>query len=504
MKNAALDRFFRKIGAAGEALTYEDVRLRTDHSSVLPKDVDLHSRFSRNVSLNIPVVSAAMDRVTEYKMAIALAKYGGLGVIHKNMTPPEQALSVARVKHYLNGLIESPICIDAKETIEVVLRWRDEKGYTFHTFPVTEKNILVGLMTRNDFDFASDKDRPVRDVMTPLRELMTAPSGTSIKEAYVKMQKGKKKVLPLTTKGGKLAGMYVFSDLERILAGNSSSNTDKAGNLRVAAAIGVGEMALERAKLLSESRCDVFVIDTAHGDSENVFQTIKKVKARYSRIDIVAGNVSRGESAKRLAKAGADGVLVGQGPGSICTTRIISGIGTPQVSAVYDCAKALRGSGVPVCADGGISNSGDMVVALGVGAESVMLGRLLAGSLEAPGETRIVQGMKVKDYRGMGSIGAMRENIASRERYRQGTTPLNKLVPEGVEALVPFSGSVSESLDQYVGGIRSGMGYIGAHNIGELRRKAEIFRITPAGLKESHPHDLLYVEDAPNYRRKES
>ncbi|MEK9151680.1 MAG: IMP dehydrogenase [Patescibacteria group bacterium] len=499
--NRALDVFFTKMDRLGIALTYGDVRLKTNYSDIVPSETSLVTRFSQNVPLNVPIVSAAMDTVTEAKMAIALATHGGLGIIHKNLSPREQARQVNRVKLYLNGLIESPICVDANDTISHVLTMREKQGYTFHSFPVIENGRLVGLLTRNDFDFAQNQTQPVHEVMTPQAELITAPAGTSINQAYEQMESKKKKLLPLLNDRGEVTGLYVLSDLKRIRSDQSIHNVDKDGHLRVAAAVGVGEGALERAELLAAKGCDVFVVGTAHGDSENVCDAVKELKHLYPHIDVVAGNVSRGEAAKRLADVGADGILVGQGPGSICTTRIVAGIGCPQVTAVYECAEALRGTGIPVCADGGIGNSGDIVVALGVGAQSVILGRLLAGTEEAPGTTRMINGTKVKEYRGMGSLGAMQDSVASREQYRQDATPAEKLVPEGVESVVPFMGSVRDVLDQYLGGVRSGMGYVGARTVAELAARAELIRITSSGLAESHPHDVVIVKDAPNYRR---
>lgn len=484
-----------------EALTYGDVRLETDYSDIMPSETLLDTSFSRNIKLRMPIVSAAMDRVTEFEMAIAMAEYGGIGIIHKNMPPEEQAKQVSRVKHYLNGLINHPICVKADDTIEMVLNMRDQHGFTFHSFPVIKDGKLVGILTRNDFDFAPSTSARIDSVMTPSHELTTAPNGTSITTAYELMRKSKKKLLPLIDNDGSVTGLYVFSDLRRIHSNQSAHNVDKGGHLRVAAAVGVGEKALERAELLAEKKCDAFVIDSAHADSANVHATVKDLKQMYPDIDIVAGNISRGEAARRLADIGVDGIIVGQGPGSICTTRIVAGVGCPQVTAVHKCIAAIEGSGIPVCADGGIENSGDMVVALGLDAQSVIIGRMLAGTDEAPGETRIIEGISTKEYRGMGSLGAMQDSAGSRERYRQGNIAANKLVPEGVEVAIPAIGPVRKSLDQYLGGIRAGMAYIGARTISALAEKAELIRITNAGLKESHPHDVLIIKDAPNYRR---
>jgi IMP dehydrogenase len=498
--NEQLEQFFAKMAEEHVRLTYGDVRLETDYSEVLPKDTDLTSRFSRRVGLRIPIVSAAMDTVTEYRMAIALASAGGIGVIHKNMLPKDQAKQIDRVKRFLGGMVEDPITVRGDQTLGEILEVRQQKGYTFHSFPVVENGKLAGLLTRNDFDIADQPALLARDAMTPLSSLTTAAPGIVAEEAYATMRQHKKKLLPLVDEFGMVRGLYVFSDLKRVRSGTSKHNVDEQGHLRVAAAVGVGENALTRAPLLADKRCDVFHVDTAHGDSANVFNTIKELKARFPHIDVVAGNVSNGESAKRLADAGADGILVGQGPGSICTTRVIAGIGTPQVSAVYDCVRAVADTDVPVCADGGINNSGDMVVGLALGAGSIMMGRLLAGANEAPGKHHLIDGVRKKEYRGMGSLAAMYDNPESRERYRQTETDLMKLVPEGVESVITATGAVAELLTQYVGGIQAGLGYVGARTVPELAAKARLFRVTSAGLAESHPHDVTIVREPPNYR----
>ena len=502
MPNEALRLFFKKMEAQGLMLTYEDVRLRTKSSEVLPRDTKLYTRFSRRVLLNMPIVSSPMDTVTTAPMAIAMAEAGGLGVIHRNLDPEAQAREVGRVKHRLHGRIETPITVPAHYTVRMVLELREDRHFPFNTFPVVSaNNEIVGLLTRNDFDFCKDVEQGVTEVMTPKEDLVTAEAKTTQQQAYDLMCRRKRKVLPLVDGGGRLQGMYLFSDLKRILAGGQMHSTDMKGQLLVAAAVGAGDMAFVRAKHLAQKHCDVFVIDTAHGDSAEVLQTIQALKQAHPHIDVVAGNVSSGSSALRLVEAGADGILVGQGPGSICTTRVVAGVGVPQVSAVYECVEALQDKRVPVCADGGINNSGDMVTALAVGASTVMLGRLLAGTEESPGETHFYQGMQVKAYRGMGSLGAMQDSVASRARYKQGETSLSKLVPEGVEGVVPHKGPVGAVLDQYIGGIRSGMGYLGAKTLRDLADRAELFRISSAGLRESHPHDVTITRDAPNYRR---
>ena len=500
MSNEAMRAFFESMTAQGLMLTYDDVRLGTRHSEVLPSDTDLATRFSRRIELHIPVVSSPMDTVTTAEMAIAMAEAGGLGIIHRGLTPEIQAKEVGRVKHRLHGRIETPITVRPDDTVEAVLTMRESNMFTFHSFPVVDKTgKLVGLLTRNDFDFCTDLNQPVSTVMTPFSNLVCAAPECTQQEAYALLQKRKRKVLPLIGDGETVKGMYLFSDLKRILTGSPEHNTTSSGQLVVGAAVGTGEEALARAELLVHRHCDLFVIDTAHGDSRSVISTLKELKHAYPDIDVVAGNVSNGKSAKHLAEAGADGVLVGQGPGSICTTRVIAGIGVPQVSAVFDCVKALEGTDIPVCADGGINNSGDITIALAIGASSVMLGRLLAGTEEAPGKTRVIDGVQVKDYRGMGSLGAMRESAASRERYRQEQSATSKLVPEGIEGIVPYRGMVHEVLNQYAGGVKSGIGYIGARTLNELQEHAEIFRISPAGLLESHPHGVTMTETSPNY-----
>jgi IMP dehydrogenase len=493
MLNKKLDTFFSSMEKQGLKLTYGDVRMATNYSEVLPPQVDVTSRFSKNVPLQIPIISSAMDTVTEASMAIALAVQGGLGIIHKNLDPEIQGKHVKRVKHYLNGLISTPIFIQPHQTLGEVQAMRIEKKYNFDSFPVIDDSgVLLGMLTGSDFKFSANDEALVRDVMTPYSEgFITAPPSMSIKDAYKRMQEHKKNVMPLVDDSRKVVGMYVFSDLKRILSDQSTHNVDENGHLRVGAAIGAGSEALTRADILVPAGCDVLVIDTAHGDSIGVIETLKTVKEKYPDTDVVAGNVSNGESVKRLIKAGADGILVGQGPGSICTTRVVAGIGCPQVSAVYDCAQAAKGSGVPVSADGGIQHPGDIAIALAVGAESVVLGSLLAGTDESPGEVEQHGLKRVKVYRGMGSLGAMHDRVQSRARYGQADVATDKLVPEGVEGHVAYVGPLSEVLVQYVGGPRAGMAYMGAKNLEEFREKAELFRITNAGLAESHPHDLV-------------
>ncbi|MBF0595237.1 MAG: IMP dehydrogenase [Candidatus Omnitrophica bacterium] len=495
---AKRDAFFRKVSDQGIALTYDDVRLTTGYSAIMPDNINIESKFSKNVGLKMPIVSAAMDTVTEAEMAIEIAKIGGIGVIHKNFTAEEQVAQVAKVKYHLNGLIEKPICFNENDTIKDILENRKERGFRFHSFLITDsQQRLVGIMTKNDFDFCEDLSLKASQVMS--RNVITGNSGVGLREAHRIMQESKKKALPLIDKDGKVAGLYTFSDVKRILSGDSKTfNLDKNGHLRVAAAVGVYDDAFERVEQLISEKIDLVIIDTAHGDSKGVLETLKALKKKYD-IDVLVGNISEPESAERLCRAGADGLKIGQGPGSICTTRIIAGIGKPQVSAIYECAKVAAKFGVPVCADGGLKYSGDIPIAIGAGAHSVMMGNMLAGTKESPGEFRFHQGVQYKVYRGMGSLGAMESNKGSRERYNQGK---NDLVPEGMEGMVPYKGPLREVIHQYIGGLRRGMGYVGAGNIEELRTIAQFVRITEAGKAESHPHDIIITREAPNYQKQ--
>jgi IMP dehydrogenase len=491
------------MDALGLALSLDDVRLRSGYSRVAPGDVDLRTKFSRNVFLNCPIVSSPMDTVTEEEMAVAMAKAGGLGIIHRALSPKEQAAQVARVKYHLNGLIKNPICFNVSETIESIERTIEAKKYQFRSFPVLDENGRVaGLLTSNDFDFCPSPSLVAGDVMS--RDLLSVEDySPSLEKVFEIMMKNKKKVLPVVDKDGYLQGMYIFSDIKRIVTGSSGIfNLDANGNLRVGAAVGVGEEGLERAERCARKRVDVLVVDTAHGDSKPVLDALKELKRNFPNVDVVVGNVSEGESAKRLVDAGADGIKVGQGPGSICTTRVIAGIGCPQVTAVHNCEAAIRDAGVPICADGGVKQSGDITIAIGAGAHSVMLGNLLAGTKESPGEVVIRNGLPVKMYRGMGSLGAMEDSRASRERYRQSADTCGKLVPEGVEGLVAYKGEVAGILYQLLGGLRSGMGYIGAATIEELREYADFFRISSEGLGESHPHNVEIAKEPPNYYKR--
>jgi IMP dehydrogenase len=499
MKNKA-DIFFKKLERLGLAVTYDDVLLKSKHSDVLPEEVNFSSLFSKNVPVKCPIISSPMDTVTESKMAIEMAKEGGLGIIHRGLDPETQKKEAERVKFYMNKFLKKPIHVEIEEKVETILNRIADKGYNFRSFPVLDKEgRLVGIITGNDLDFCIDSGKKASEIMT--QKPITAKKGTTIREAFKIMHNNKKKLLPLVDEENRLIGMYLFTDVKRIVMGeNSKLNVDRNGNLRVGAAVGVGGEALERVEMLAPKNVDVIVIDTAHGDTKSVIETLKAIKKKFPEIDVVAGNVSEGESARRLAKAGADGIRVGQGPGSICTTRKIAGIGCPQATAVYNCYNAIREFAIPICADGGIGFSGHVVLALAIGANTVMLGSMLAGTEEAPGEAIMISGIPYKSYRGMGSIGAMTASQAARERYGQKGSANDKLVPEGVEGIVPFKGNVKQIIFQILGGLRSGMGYVGAANIAELQQRADFRRISGAGQAESHPHGILMTTEPPNYR----
>jgi IMP dehydrogenase len=486
-----------------EAFTFDDVRLIPGYSKVLPDSVALNSRFSTNVPLKIPIVSAAMDTVTEYKMAIEMAKAGGLGIIHKNLSPKDQATQVGKVKHYLNGRIDKPIFVYEDESVEEVLNRREAKGYSFHSFPVLNSDgKLVGIVTGNDFSFCNEP-RKIKEIMTS--NPLTASTSTDINDTYALLLKSKKKILPLVNGKMEVVGMYTWSDVKRIVNGDLGIyNTDAKGRLIVGAAIGVRNDAFSRLEELVKEHVDVVVIDTSHAHSEGVIETLKSIKQQYPKLDVVAGNIVTADAVRALAEAGADGVKVGIGPGSICTTRIIAGVGTPQLSAIYRCAIEADKFGIPLCADGGLKNSGDIPIAIAGGADSVMMGSMLSGTDESPGDFVILDGRKWKRYRGMGSIGALKEKQGSRERYFQGDRKMKDLIPEGIAGLVPTRGKVADVLIQYAGGLKQGMGYVGAETIEQLKEKGEFDKITNAGLSESHPHDIIITEDAPNYTRRDS
>ncbi len=477
-----------------DGLTFDDVLLIPAYSEVLPREVSLATRFSRNITLNVPIVSAAMDTVTEAQLAIAIAREGGLGVIHKNMTIEEQARQVHAVKRAENGMIYDPVTIRRGSTVADALRMMAE--YHIGGIPVVDdEGLLVGIVTNRDLRFEKNPMRTIDEVMTS-ENLVTTSQATSLEEAAEILQSHKIEKLPVVDSKGKLIGLVTYKDITKA-KDKPNACKDSLGRLRVAAGVGVTNDSMERVDALVAAGVDAIVIDTAHGHSRGVIGVLKAVKAKYPDIDVVVGNIATGDAARYLVENGADGVKVGIGPGSICTTRVIAGVGVPQLSAVYDVAKALEGTGVPLIADGGIRYSGDIVKALAAGAHAVMLGGMLAGVEESPGDTIIYNGRKYKTYRGMGSLEAMERG--SKDRYFQaGETDVKKLVPEGIAARVPYKGSLYEVVYQMLGGLRSGMGYCGAPNI-EALHHASFTRITNAGVAESHPHDVAITSEAPNY-----
>ena len=481
-----------------DGLTYDDVLLIPAYSEVLPKEVSLKTKFSKNIELNVPFVTAAMDTVTEAKMAIAIAREGGIGVIHKNMSIEEQAHQVAIVKRAENGMIYDPVTISVDATVKDALDLMAE--YHIGGIPVVgEDKHLVGIVTNRDLRFETNMQRPVSEVMTK-ENLVVTNQKTDMEAAATILRENKIEKLPVVDNEGKLVGLITYKDITKA-KDKPMACKDSKGRLRVAAGVGVTVDAMDRIKALVEAGVDAVVIDTAHGHSAGVIKKLKEAKAAFPQIDIVVGNVATGEAAKMLAEAGADAVKVGIGPGSICTTRVVAGVGVPQLSAVYDVAKALEGTGVPLIADGGLRYSGDIVKAIAAGGYCVMIGSLVAGTEESPGDTIIFNGRKFKSYRGMGSLEAM-EN-GSKDRYFQAeTADKKKLVPEGIAARVPYKGTLFEVIYQLVGGLRSGMGYCGAKDIAALHN-AKFVRITNAGVLESHPHDVSITSEAPNYSRPE-
>lgn len=477
-----------------DGLTFDDVLLIPAYSEVLPRSVNLKTRFSRNITLNVPLVSAAMDTVTEASMAIAIAREGGIGVIHKNMSIAEQARQVHAVKRAENGMIYDPVTIKRGSTVRDALAMMEE--YHIGGIPVVDDNkMLVGIVTNRDLRFERDPERKIDEVMTS-ENLVTTSQSTNLEEAAEILQRHKIEKLPVVDNSGHLIGLVTYKDITKA-KDKPNACKDSLGRLRVAAGIGVTADSLERAAALVEAGVDAIVIDTAHGHSKGVVEVLRQVKEKFPQIDVVVGNIATGDAARYLVENGADGVKVGIGPGSICTTRIIAGVGVPQLSAVYDVAKALEDTDVPLIADGGIRYSGDIVKALAAGAHSVMLGGMLAGVEESPGDTIIFNGRKYKSYRGMGSLEAMEKG--SKDRYFQGgVTDAKKLVPEGIAARVPYKGSLYESVYQMLGGLRAGMGYCGAPDI-EALHHAKFTRITNAGVAESHPHDVAITSEAPNY-----
>ncbi|MCC8121744.1 MAG: IMP dehydrogenase [Oscillospiraceae bacterium] len=472
-------------------LTYDDVLLIPAESDILPADVDLHTKLTQKITLNIPVMSAAMDTVTEYRMAIALAREGGIGIIHKNMSIEAQAEQVDMVKRSENGVITNPFWLTPGHTLAEA----DELcgKYKISGVPICDNGRLVGIITNRDMKFETDMSKRIDDVMTK-EGLITAPEGTTLAEAKEILRRHKIEKLPIVDKDFRLKGLITIKDIEKAEVYPNSARDEK-GRLLVGAAIGVTADVLERAQALVDAGVDVLGLDSAHGHSKNILECVKRVKAAFPDVQLIAGNVATAEGTRALIEAGADCVKVGIGPGSICTTRVVAGIGVPQITAVYDAARVAAEYGIPVIADGGIKYSGDITKALAAGAHVVMLGSLLAGCEESPGENEVYQGRQFKVYRGMGSLSAMANG--SKDRYFQQNN--KKLVPEGVEGRVPYKGAVGESIYQMMGGLRSGMGYCGCHDIEQLRQKARFVQITAAGLRESHPHDIYITKEAPNY-----
>ena len=476
----------------GEGLTFDDVLLVPAESDVLPADVDLSTYLTKKIKLNVPVMSAAMDTVTEYRMAIAIAREGGIGVIHKNMSIDQQAEQVDMVKRSENGVITNPFSLTADHTLGEANALMGK--FRISGVPIVdENNRLIGIITNRDMKFEEDMSRRISEVMTAAG-LITGLEGTTLAEAKAILQKNRIEKLPIVDKDYKLKGLITIKDIEKVMKYPNSAKDDK-GRLLCAAAIGATADVLDRAGALIAVGADALVLDSAHGHSANIMKSVAKVKEAFPDIQVIAGNIATAEAAEALIKAGADCVKVGIGPGSICTTRVVAGIGVPQVTAILQCAEMADKYGVPCVADGGIKYSGDIVKAIAAGGKVVMMGSMLAGCDEAPGEMEVYQGRQFKVYRGMGSLGAMAKG--SKDRYFQ--TNNKKLVPEGVEGRVPYKGAVSETVFQMMGGLRSGMGYCGAHNINDLRTKSKFVRITSAGLKESHPHDIYITKEAPNY-----
>ncbi len=477
----------------GEGVTYDDVLLVPAKSQVLPRDANVRTRLSRHIELNIPILSAAMDTVTESEMAIAMAREGGIGIIHKNLPIEQQAHEVDRVKRSESGMIRDPITLSPESKVSQALELM--RKYSISGIPIVQHESLIGILTNRDLRFEPNLDLVVSKVMTN-GSLITAPVGTTLEEAEVILQKHRIEKLPVVDKNGKLKGLITFKDIQKKKR-HPNACKDKLGRLRVGAAVGVTSDTLERVAALVEVGVDVIVVDTAHGHSQGVLDMVRKIRSKYDA-ELIVGNVGTGEAAKDLIKLGADAIKVGIGPGSICTTRVIAGVGVPQVTAIMECAKIAQKSKIPIIADGGIKQTGDIAKALAAGADSVMIGGLFAGVEESPGEKVLYEGRSYKVYRGMGSLEAMKHG--SRDRYFQDAEDdLPKLVPEGIEGRVPYKGNLSDTVHQMVGGLRAAMGYCGCHTIAELKTKAQFVRMTEAGLRESHPHDIMINKEAPNY-----
>ena len=479
-----------------KALTFDDVLLIPAYSAVLPRDTQLGTQLTRQIALNIPLVSAAMDTVTEGKLAIAMASEGGLGVIHKNLKPAEQAREVLKVKRYESGVLRDPITIGPSMTVREVIHLSKEHG--FSGFPVLEGKTVVGIITNRDLRFEEDLDAAVKTKMTPRERLVTVQEGASLEEAKRLMNKHRLERVLVINEAFELKGLVTVKDIMKATE-HPNASKDHLGRLIVGAAVGVGPENDERVELLVKAGVDVIVVDTAHGHSQGVLNRVKWVKSNYPNVQVIGGNIATGEAALALVEHGADGVKVGIGPGSICTTRIVAGVGVPQITAIENVATALKGTGVPLIADGGIRYSGDVSKALAAGAHTVMMGSMFAGTEEAPGEVFLFQGRSFKSYRGMGSVGAMKDGAADRYFQEDNSANVDKLVPEGIEGQVPYKGSVLAIVHQLIGGVRASMGYCGCQTIAELHDKAEFVEITSAGVRESHVHDVMITKEAPNY-----
>jgi len=479
-----------------EGLTFDDVLLIPAKSNVLPRDVDVRTQLTRNITINIPIVSAAMDTVTDSKLAIAIAREGGIGIIHKNLSIEKQAAEVDKVKRSESGMIANPLSLSPDKRLRDALRLMDE----FHIsgIPIVENGKLVGILTNRDLRFETNLDQRIREVMTK-DNLITAPEGTKIEEAEKILQKHRIEKLPIVDRQGHLKGLITVKDIQKRKAFPSAAK-DKQGRLLVGAAVGVSKETQKRVEMLVSAGVDVVCVDTAHGHSEGVLKTVREIRKGHPDLELIGGNIATAVAAKDLIQSGVDAVKVGIGPGSICTTRVVAGVGVPQISAIMECARICQKEGIPLISDGGIRYSGDIAKALAVGADSVMLGSLLAGVEESPGEMVLLEGRSYKVYRGMGSLGAMANGSA--DRYFQDNTEMTKLVPEGIEGRVPYKGRLCDVIYQLVGGVKSAMGYCGVKTLRDLKEKSRFVKVTEAGVKESHPHDVTITSEAPNYQRR--
>ena len=496
--NKYMDKFMATFPFEG--LTYDDVTLVTQYADFLPDDTSLETKLTSRTKMKVPFISAAMDTVTEAPMAIAMALAGGIGCIHKNLEEDDQAAQVRQVKKHLNGLIDAPVCFHANDDISYLRAYKAEKKLKFNGFPVLDADDrLVGMITSSDMRFAPMNAAKLKDVMQPCP--ITGTPGMSLKKAYDLMRKAKIGKLPLVDKQGRIVGLYSFTDVRRIVENSESSyNLDDKFRLRVSASVSGGKGDLSRMEKLADAGVDCVVVDSAHGHTKGIMEMTKYIVKHYPKVDVIAGNIATGEAAVALAKCGAHAVKVGIGPGSICTTRVVCGVGIPQLTAVYNAAKALRGTGVAVIADGGIKLSGDVPKALAAGADSVMLGSVLAGTEESPGEKIYSNGRQYVVYRGMGSMAALKNGKGSRARYFQDNESEDDLVPQGIEGMVPYSGHVKSIMTQFCGGLRASLGYCGSKTIAELQEKGKFYRVTAAGQREARPHDITITKEAPNYR----